>query len=65
MSIFSSKLRTLREQKDLRQVDIANILGVSIRTYSNYELGKSAPNVDVLKKLIKFYKISPGYFLTE
>lgn len=40
------RIRDLREDKDLRQKDIAEILKCSQRVYSNYERG----DIDILPK---------------
>jgi DNA-binding transcriptional regulator YiaG len=38
---FKDKLRFLREQKDLTQRKMAEVLGVSLRSYVSYENGTS------------------------
>lgn len=35
-----NRIKEIREDRDLKQKDIANILGVHQTTYSSYELGK-------------------------
>lgn len=56
-------IRNLREDKDLTQTDIAKILGVSQRVYSNYECGQVEISLDSLMKLADFYKVSVDYLL--
>ena len=57
------KIRDLREDRDLKQKDIAEYLNCSQRAYSNYELGnRNIPN-EVLIKLANFYDVSIDYLL--
>ena len=48
-------LRNLREDKDLKQTDIANLLCITQQTYSNYENAKSEIPLNHLIKLAEFY----------
>lgn len=56
-------IRDLREDSDLRQKDIAEILNVSQNTYSQYETGVIALTAEVLIKLADYYKVSVDYLL--
>lgn len=57
------RIRDLREDRDLKQIDIANYLNCSQVCYSNYELGKRDIPTEVLIKLARFYKTSTDYIL--
>ena len=57
------RIRDLREDNDLKQIDIANYLNCSQVCYSHYELGKRDIPTEVLIKLAKFYKTSTDYIL--
>lgn len=57
------RLRDLREDKDLKQREIAAYLNCSQRTYSNYELGQRDLPTDVLIKLAEYYNVSTDYIL--
>ena len=57
------RIRDLREDKDLYQKDIANILGISQQYYSEYENGNYTIPVEHLIKLAKFYNTSVDYIL--
>lgn len=57
------RLRDLREDNDLTQLQLAKILCVKQNTYSQYESGKRQLPIDVLIKLSKFYKTSTDYIL--
>ncbi len=57
------RLRDLREDKDLKQQDIAVILGISQTVYSRYERGYQPIPVIHLIKLADFYNCSTDYIL--
>ncbi len=57
------RIRDLREDRDLKQREIADILGCAQRTYSNYELGNRDIPTDVLIKLALYYNVSVDYIL--
>ena len=58
MSVFSERLKELRKEKDLTQKEIANKLGVSRVAYTNWENGKSYPDLQNLLLLSDYFKIS-------
>ena len=57
------RVRDLREDHDLTQKSIANILNCSQQVYSNYELGQRDIPTDILIELSKFYDVSIDYIL--
>ena len=57
------RIRDLREDKDLKQRELAEILNCSQRVYSNYELGQRDIPTDVLIRLSRFYQVSTDYIL--
>lgn len=57
------RIRDLREDHDLKQRQIAEVLNCSQRVYSNYELGQRDIPTDVLIKLAEFYGVSVDYLL--
>ncbi len=57
------RLRDLREDMDLNQTAVADILGISQTVYSRYERGYQAIPVMHLIKLADFYKTSTDYIL--
>ena len=56
-------IRSLRLDKGYTQKQIAEILGVSQNTYSQYEIGVLNYPVDALIKLADFYQVSVDYLL--
>lgn len=57
------RIRDLREDKDMTQMQIAEILNCSQRVYSNYERGDIDIPTDILKKLADFHNVSVDYIL--
>lgn len=57
------RIRDLREDSDLTQKDVADILHCSQVCYSNYENGKRDIPTEVLITLADFYKTSTDYLL--
>ncbi|WP_251573775.1 helix-turn-helix domain-containing protein [Limosilactobacillus agrestimuris] len=55
---FGTQLRKRREKLGLTQTDIANRLFVTRQTISNWEQGKSYPDLNMLVKISEEYKIS-------
>lgn len=60
-----SRLRNLREDRDLFQKDIAKILKISQQYYSEYELGIRLIPIDKLDILANFYNTSTDYILNR
>ena len=56
-------IRNLREDRDLRQKDLATMLNVSQNTYSQYETGVIELTASTLIKLADFYDVSVDYLL--
>lgn len=56
-------LKSLREEKNLRQADLADFLEISQQAYQRYENGTSEPNGDGFIKLADFYNVSTDYLL--
>lgn len=57
------RIRDLREDRDLRQKDIADYLRCTQVSYSHYELGKRDIPTDVLIRLAEYYGTSIDYLL--
>lgn len=55
------RIRELREDHDLTQVQMGKILSCSQRVYSNYERGELDIPTEILIKLADFYEVSVDY----
>ena len=56
-------IRNLREDRDLRQRELAEVLHVSQNTYSQYENGVIELTAEKLVLLADFYEVSVDYLL--
>ena len=59
----TNRIKDLREDRDLRQADVAKATGIDQRTLSNYETGKTNPDSFALIKLADFFDVSIDYLL--
>ena len=57
------RIRDLREDRDLKQSDIATLLKCTQSCYSLYENGQRDIPTDVLIKLANYYNVSIDYLL--
>lgn len=63
MRTYLEKLRGLREDNDLTQTQIAEILGTSQTMYARYERGANELPIRHLVTLCRFYNVSADYLL--
>ena len=57
------RLKELREENNLTQTQVAELLNVKQNTYSQYETEKRQLSIEILIKLAKLYKVSTDYIL--
>jgi transcriptional regulator with XRE-family HTH domain len=57
------RIKDLREDRDLKQRQLAEYLSCSQQVYSNYELGQRDIPTDVLIRLSNLYNVSTDYIL--
>lgn len=60
---YCKRIRDLREDADLTQQQIAEILGTSQTMYARYERGANELPIHHLLALCKFYQVSSDYIL--
>ena len=58
MSVPKISLKAARVNAGLNQIEAAKCLGISVETLSNYERGRSFPDVIMLKKLEDTYGVN-------
>lgn len=63
MNTIKNRLRDLREDLDLRQIDVAKATGIDQKTLSNYETGKTNPDSYSLIKLADFFQVTVDYLI--
>ena len=60
---FKNRLRELRIEKNVSQIEIAKILNMSKMAISHGEKGNSEPSIDQLKVLARFFDVSIDYLV--
>ncbi len=58
-----NRIRSLREDRDLRQIDVSKATGIDQKTLSNYETGKTNPDSYALIKLADFFEVTIDYIV--
>lgn len=61
--IIGERLAYLREQAELSQKDVCEIIGVAPTTYSGYEVGQHEPTAETICRIAELYKIAPEFIL--
>lgn len=62
---MAQKLVTLRKEKGLTQMELAEALEVSRQAVSKWELGTALPGTDKLKAIADLYEVSVDYLLND
>ena len=62
MNEIGSKLKTLRKGRGLTQFELAEKVGLSRCTISNYECGRRSPHISEIKVLSDFFGVSFDFF---
>ncbi len=60
---FSERIRELRQEKGIKQREMADILGVKLRSYQNYEGGDRRPDYEGLVALADYFGVTTDYLL--
>lgn len=65
MNEIGSKLKTLRKGRGLTQFELAEKVGLSRCTISNYECGRRSPHISEIRVLSDFFGVSFDFFGVE
>ena len=60
---FAERLRELRREKGVTQLEMANFMGVKHRSYQNYEGGDRRPDYEGLVALANYFGVTTDYLL--
>lgn len=60
---YRERMRSLREDNDLTQLQIAKIINKSQQGYNHIETGRAELKIEDLIKLCDFYKVTADYFI--
>ena len=59
---IGNKLKTLRKGRKYTQQELADKMGITRCTVSNYEVGRRTPHLTELKRFAEFYGVDLSYF---
>ena len=60
---YIDRLISLREDNDIEQKELAELLGITQSAYSKYEKRRCKMSIEDLIKLCKYYNVSADYVL--
>ena len=60
---YRTRLRNVREDRDLTQADVGRILNKSQQGYNHIEAGRAELKIDDLIKLCQYYNLSADYLI--
>lgn len=63
--MFGDIIQTLRKSRNFSQVQLAEKLGISKQTVSNWENNNILPSIDMLLKISKLFSVSCDYLLEQ
>ena len=63
MKNYKDIIRELRIDKDLKQSDVAKVLGIRQQHYSKYEIGEHEMPIWILESLANYYNVSTDFLL--
>ncbi|NLL82187.1 MAG: helix-turn-helix transcriptional regulator [Tissierellia bacterium] len=61
--MISERLKSLREERNFLQKDVAKYLNISTSAYGYYEQGKRNPDTETINKIADLYQVSTDYLL--
>lgn len=61
--MFGSRLKQIREEKGISQIDMAKLFSIANTTISQWESGKRNPDHDTLIKIADYFKVSVDWLL--
>lgn len=59
--MLGDRIKELREDKNLKQDDLADLLGITRSAISSYETNTNTPSVEVLIKIADIFSVSLDY----
>lgn len=57
------RLKEIRKARKLTQQQVADLLGIPLRTYQNYEREINDPDTDILCRLADYYAVTTDYLI--
>lgn len=63
MTNFSNRLKSLRLSRDIKQKDISDAVGITLRAYQYYETATKEPTMSKLAALADYFDVSIDYLV--
>jgi len=63
MNTISSRIRELRNEKELTQKQLANFIGTTEDSVFSWEKGRAEPSVSFIISLAKYFEVTTDYLL--
>ena len=63
MAFLGENLKKIRQEHKLTQIELANMLGISQKSYSHWETQKTEPTLENVVKLANIFNTTTDYFL--
>lgn len=63
--LLVERLKEARNNKGLKQQEVADQLGIKANTVSNWEKGRTEPDIDTFAKLCKIYQVDCAALLSD
>lgn len=63
MVTFGEKLKELREEKGISQMELSKLLDISQPAIARYELNKTEPRISDIKKICVYFDVSADYLI--
>ena len=63
LKVFGIKLKELRNEAGLKQIDVGKLLNVSKTTVCQWETSKQEPSLEDVVSIAKFFNVSTDYLL--
>lgn len=60
--MLCNRIQQFREYNKLEKAQIAQILGIDVEEYNDFEVGRTVPSFDIVEKLAKCYKVTVDEF---
>ncbi|MBN2794627.1 MAG: helix-turn-helix domain-containing protein [Clostridia bacterium] len=61
--LFGKRLKELRKSKNMSQIDLADLIGVTQATIANYEKNQRSPSIDTIIELARLFEVSVPYLI--
>ena len=61
--LFGDRLKELRKERNLTQEDIASMFDVTKNAVYSWEVGKSQPSIEIIKRLAQYFGVTIDYLL--